>query len=225
MATVTEPFASSLSVEKRRSADVAFDAIESLIVCLQIAPGSPVVEADIVHMTGLTRTPVREALMRMVSGGLITPQPRRGLVVAPIDVRDHLDVITTRRALERLIASHSARRATSAQRQDLVQAAREMAQAAAQDDLDAYMRADQNLDRINHAACGNRSAAFAVRPLVVHCRRFWYAYQHAGEMMQDARAHLEMVRAIASGDEAAAADGAGLLMDYLEQFARRAIDS
>jgi len=140
-------------------------------------------------------------------------------------VRDHLDVIATRRVLERLIANHSARRATNAQRQALVQAAREMAQAATQDDLDAYMRADQNLDRINHAACGNRSAAVAVRPLVVHCRRFWYAYQHAGEMKQGARAHLEMVKAIATGDAVAAADGAGLLMDYLEQFARRVIDS
>jgi len=222
--STSEPFVPSAPAEKRRSADVAFDAIESLIVRLQIAPGSPVVEADIVGMTGLTRTPVREALMRMVSGGLVTPQPRRGLVVSPIDVRDHLDVITTRRALERLIAKHSARRATTAQRQALVQAAQEMMQAAVKDDLDAYMRADQNLDRINHTACGNRSAAFAVRPLVVHCRRFWYAYQHAGEMMQGAQAHLEMVKAIASADETAAADGSELLMDYLEQFARRVID-
>jgi len=221
----TETFAPSAPAEKRRSADVAFDAIESLIVRLHIAPGSPVVEGEIVRMTGLTRTPVREALMRMVSGGLVTQQPRRGLVVSPIDVRDHLDVIATRRALERLIARASARRATTAQRQTLVQAAHDMAQAAANDDLDGYMRADQDLDRINHIACANRSAAFAVRPLVVHCRRFWYAYQHAGEMTQGARAHLEMARAIESGDENAAADGAGLLMDYLEQFARRVLDS
>jgi len=222
MSTPSTPLAPT---EKRRSADVAFDAIESLIVRLQIAPGSPVVEADIVSMTGLTRTPVREALMRMVSGGLITQQPRRGLVVSHIDLRDYLDVITTRRALERLIAKYSARRATIAQRQALVQAAQDMTQAAAKDDLDAYMRADQDLDRINHAACANKSAAFAVRPLVVHCRRFWYAYQHAGEMTQGARAHFEMVKAIGTGDEAAAAHGAEALMDYLEQFARHVIDS
>jgi len=219
------PAARLASSEKRRSTDIAFDMIESLIVRLQIAPGTPIVEADIVEMTGLTRTPVREALMRMVSGGLVMLQPRRGLVVSPIDVRDHLDVIATRRALERLIARSSARRANADQRQALIEAAMQMQEAASRDDLDGYMLADQDLDRINHTACANRSAAFVVRPLVVHCRRFWYAYQHAGEMMQGAWAHLEMVRAIHSGDEAAAADGAELLMDYLDQFARRVIDS
>jgi len=227
MLNVNDPMASvtQTPAEKRRSADVAFDAIESLIVRLQIAPGSPVVEAEIVAMTGLTRTPVREALMRMVSGGLVTQQPKRGLVIAPIDVRDYLDLIATRRVLEGLIAKYSARRATSAQRQALFLAAQEMERAAQQDDLDAYMRADQHLDRINHSACGNRSAATAVRPLVVHCRRFWYAHQHAGEMIQGARAHREMVDAIATGDETAAAKGSDVLMDYLEQFARIVINS
>jgi len=223
MATVS-PSERLASADKRRSTDIAFDMIESLIVRLQIAPGTPIVEADIVAMTGLTRTPVREALMRMVSGGLVTQQPRRGLVVAPIDVRDHLDVIATRRALERLIAKSSARRANAAQRQALIQAAMHMQEAASRDDLDGYMLADQDLDRVNHSACANRSAAFAVRPLVMCCRRFWYAYQHAGEMAQGAWAHLTMARAIDSGDEAAAAAGADLLMDYLEQFARRVID-
>jgi len=211
--------------EKRRSADVAFDAIESLIVRLQIAPGVAVVEADIVALTGLTRTPVREALMRMVALGLVTQQPRRGLVVAPIDVRDQLDVITTRRALERLIARASARRANATQRQALVQAAEQMVEAAAHADLDDYMRADQDLDRINLIACANRSAALAVRPLIVHCRRFWYAYQHAGEVARAALAHLEMARAIESGNEDAAAAGADLLMDYLGEFTRRAMDA
>jgi len=218
------PLVPSAAAEKRRSADVAFDAIESLIARLHIAPGAPVVEADIVAMTGLTRTPVREALMRMVTSGLVVQQPRRGLVVAPIDVRDHLDVIATRRALERLIARTSARRANAAQRRALVLAAEQMVEAAARNDLDDYMRADQNLDRINHTACANRSAVVAVRPLVVHCRRFWYAYQHAGEVGRGAQAHLEMARAIESGDKDAAVAGADVLMDYLSQFAHRAID-
>jgi len=100
-----------------------------------------------------------------------------------------------------------------------------MVQAAARNDLDGYMLSDQNLDRINHAACANRSAAVAVRPLVMHCRRFWYAYQHAGDMTEGARAHLAMAQAIETGNEDAAADGAELLMDYLAKFARRVIDS
>ena len=70
------------------------------------------VEADIVESTGLGRTPVREALLRMVSIGLIAQQPRRGLLVSHIDLAEHLDVIQTRRVLERLIAACAARRAS-----------------------------------------------------------------------------------------------------------------
>ena len=66
---------------KRRAADVAYDRIESLIATLVLAPDAPVVEAELAAQVGLGRTPVREALMRMISVGLIVQQPRRGLRV------------------------------------------------------------------------------------------------------------------------------------------------
>ncbi|GJG98327.1 GntR family transcriptional regulator [Cupriavidus pauculus] len=210
---------------KRRAADIAYDRIETMISKLEIAPGSPVVEADLAEMTELGRTPVREALMRMVSMGLIVQQPRRGLMVSTIDVMDHLDVIATRRVLERLIAASAARRATDVQRKALLASAQKMVKAAQRGNLDEYMAADQALDHINHAACRNRSAVKAVIPLIVQCRRFWYAYQHEGEIAEGAQAHHAMASAIASGNEAEAARGADLLMDYLERFARRVIDA
>jgi len=210
---------------KRRAADIAYDRIETMISKLEIAPGSPVVEAELAEMTELGRTPVREALMRMVSMGLIVQQPRRGLMVSTIDVMDHLDVIATRRVLERLIAASAARRATDAQRKALLASAQKMVKAAQRGNLDEYMAADQALDHVNHAACRNRSAVKAVIPLIVQCRRFWYAYQHEGEIAEGAQAHQAMASAIASGNEADAARGADLLMDYLERFARRVIDA
>ena len=108
---------------RRRAADVAYDAIESLISTLQLEPGSQIVEAEIAERTGMGRTPVREALLRMSSIGLIVQQPRRGLLVSGIDLADHLDVIQTRRVLEGLIAACSARRATATQRKEIVRCA------------------------------------------------------------------------------------------------------
>ena len=210
---------------KRRDADLAYDAIESLISTLQLQPGSPVIDAAIAEQTGLGRTPVREALQRMVSIGLITQQPRRGLLVSNIDLADHLDVIHTRRVLERLIAACSARRASAGQRKDIVRCAEQMTKAAARDHLEDYMLADHALDQVNHQACQNHSAVKCVVPLIVQCRRFWYAYQHAGEITEGARAHMELAQGIATGDERAAMAGADQLMDYLERFARRVIDN
>ena len=210
---------------KQRAADQAFEAIEGLISTLGLEPGTPVVEADLAERIQLGRTPVREALLRMVALGLIQPQPRRGLVVSTIDLAEHLDVIQTRRVLERLIAGCSARRATAAQRQDILRCAQSMVDAAVSGELAGYMLADRTLDKANHRACRNFSAVQCVQPLIVKCRRFWYAYQHEGDLAEGARHHLSLAQGIAQGDERAAQDGADALMDYLEAVAQRVIAS
>jgi len=212
------------STVPKRAADIAYDAIERMISTLQLEPGSAVVEADIIERAGLGRTPVREALLRMVSIGLIDQEPRRGLRVSSIDLADYLDVVQTRRVLERLIAGCSARRANRTQREQIVQCAQRMVQEAANGNLDGYMRADRELDVVNHRASQNTSAVNAVSPLIVQCRRFWYAYQHEGDIVEGARAHLALAEGIATGNEAAAVAGADWLMTYLEQFARRIIE-
>jgi DNA-binding GntR family transcriptional regulator len=215
----------SADLPKRRAADVAYDAVESMIATLQMQPGTPVVEAELVQRTGLGRTPLREALLRMVSAGLITQEPRRGLRVSNVQLADHLDLLQTRRALEQLIATAAARRATPPQRAAILDCAAHMMRAAEGGNLDDYMRADQMLDHACHEACGNTSAVTAVIPLLIQCRRFWYAYQHEGDVMEGARHHLAMAQAIASGNERAAARAADTLMDYLEGFARKVIDA
>ena len=78
---------------KLRAADVAYDTLESMIVTLQLKPGAPIVEAELVDSTGLGRTPLREALMRMSSNGLIVQLPRRGLIVSDIEAAEHLTLI------------------------------------------------------------------------------------------------------------------------------------
>lgn len=216
--------ANALPQPKMRAADVAYDMLESMIVTLVLQPGAPIVEAELIAATGLGRTPLREALLRMSSNGLIVQLPRRGLIVSDIDVAGHLTLLETRRALERLIASSAARRATAQQRKDMAACGRKMVAAAKKKDLDAYMQADQDLDHVIHAACRNPSAVAAVIPLVVQCRRFWYAYQHEGDVTEGARCHMELAAAIADGNPDAAVAGADRLVDYLESFARKVID-
>src|SRR3546814_9136587 len=84
--------------------------------------------------------------MRLVSGGLVEQEPRRGLRVSDIRVAEHLTLIDTRRVLEHLIASGSARWATPDQRSAIVQHADEMVAAADAGDIKGYMLADQLLD-------------------------------------------------------------------------------
>lgn len=212
------------SVPKTRAAEQAYDAIESLIATLRLAPGSAVVESELIQLTGLGRTPVREALMRLLAIGLIEQQPRRGLRISDIRLAEHLVLIDTRRVLERLIAAGAARRATPAQREAIRQHAQRMAEAATAGDLDGYMQADQGLDHVCHDACRNPYAVQAVTPLTVRCRRFWYAYQYEGDLAHGAECHRVLAERIAQGKPDEAANAAEVLMDYLEAFTRKIIE-
>lgn len=209
---------------KKRIAEAAYDAIENLIATLALEPNQPIVESELVRITGFGRTPVREALMQLVANGLIEQQPRRGMRVSEIRIAEHLVLIETRRVLERLIARASARRATQSQKESLLKFAQEMVKSAEKQDLSGYMNADQSLDRVNHQACRNPYAVSAVVPMIVQCRRFWYAFQHDGDMGRGAAAHLTLAKGIYQGDADLASEGADALMDYLAEFTHKVIE-
>jgi len=207
-------------VEKKRAADIAYDALESMIVTMELKPGSPIIEAMLIEKTGLGRTPLREALMRMSSNGLILQMPRRGLVVSDIEASAHLSLIETRRVLERLIVQNAAEKASVQQRKELVVCAEQMLIAAKRHTLGEYMAADQAFDHIVQNACANPSAVAAVIPLIIKSRRFWYAYQHEGDLEECARCHLLVAKAVSKGKTELAIKAIDGLMDYLESFAR-----
>ena len=62
-----------------------YDQLRSAIVNLELPPGSPLDEVRLSQQFSLSRTPVREALVRLVGDGLVTTLPNRSTVVAPID--------------------------------------------------------------------------------------------------------------------------------------------
>ena len=210
----------SLPVEKKRAADIAYDKLESLIVTMELTPGAPIIEADIIKKTGLGRTPLREALMRMSSNGLIRQMPRRGLVDSDIEPSAHLSLLATRRVLERLIIQNASEKISAQQGKELVICAEQMLIAAKRRTLTEYMAADGAFDHIVQDASENPSAVAAVTPLIIKSRRFWYAYQHEGDLEECARCHLLVAKAVAKNKTEQASKAIDGLMDYLESFAK-----
>lgn len=208
---------------KSRVTELAYNAIETLIATLKLEPGQDIVESDLVQMTGLGRTPIREALMRLVARGLIEQQPRRGLRVSEIRIAEHLMLIETRRVLEQLIAAGASRRATPTQREQILAHAQAMSDAAQRGDMQGYMDADRLLDQIIHEACRNPFAVQAVIPMVVQCRRFWYAFQYEGDLEHGAQCHTRLAQGVAAANVDQALDGANALMDYLVSFTYKVI--
>jgi DNA-binding GntR family transcriptional regulator len=64
------------------------------------ADGALLSEADIAATVGVSRTPVREALLRLESEGLVALYPKRGALVRPVSAQEIEDVIDARRLVE-----------------------------------------------------------------------------------------------------------------------------
>ncbi len=202
----------------------AYDRVEEAIVTLELPPGTVFSEIELSERIGIGRTPLREALQRLAQDGLIRVMPRRGMVVTEVNITEYLTVLETRRVLDRLIASKAARRAQPQQRAELETCAREIDAAAQEDDLARFMRLDRRGDALLAQASRNAFAARAVRSLHAHCRRFWYVYRHDGDLGHTAALHAGILRAVAEGNQTAAAVHSDKLIDYLEKFARDALE-
>ncbi|MBN8993922.1 MAG: GntR family transcriptional regulator [Rhizobiales bacterium] len=62
-----------------------YDALKHDILMMTLAPGEPLDETRLSHRFAMSRTPVREALVRLAAEGLVTTLPNRNTIVAPID--------------------------------------------------------------------------------------------------------------------------------------------
>ncbi len=93
--------------------DQVYDRLRAAILAGDLAPGSPLVEAELALSLGASRTPIREALLRLETEGLIEPRGARSLFVRELK-RDEVECIfEVREALETLAARRASRRMTA----------------------------------------------------------------------------------------------------------------
>jgi DNA-binding GntR family transcriptional regulator len=210
--------------------EAAYLRIEEMIVTLELPPGSLVSESILSERLGIGTTPIREALQRLAREYLIQILPRRGVVVTNIDVRQQLQVLETRRELDRLVACAAARRGQAADRARFTGIARDMRQAVNVGDLNAFLRADASLNDALALAARNEIASRTVATLHSVSRRFWFFHRNDNAVGQSdpnntMRLHVAFAKALASGEEAAVALACDALIDDLVDFARSTLDA
>jgi DNA-binding GntR family transcriptional regulator len=195
-------------------------------VTLQLPPGSAVSEGMLSRRLRIGRTPIREALQRLARERLVVILPRRGIVVSEINVRSQLRLLETRREVERLVTRSAARRATDGERRRMKVLAELFGRCARNNDDTRFMRVDREFNELCLAASKNEFAAGAMRLMQSLSRRFWYHhYKEAADMPETAKLHADIARAIASGDETAAAAATDRLMSMIESFTRATVSA
>lgn len=80
-----KPKQSSPARAKALGSQVVYAALRQAILELELEPGAPLDEVGLAEQFRLSRTPVREALVRLAGDGLVTTLPNRATIVTPID--------------------------------------------------------------------------------------------------------------------------------------------
>src|ERR1700704_1870644 len=141
---------SALAVTRRngrpRAATAASKIYSDLgteLVSLQRPPGEAVSEAAIALSYGVSRTPVREAILRLSDEGLLEIFPQSGIFVSLIPIAALPEAIIIRKSLEATTAQMAAERATASQILGLHAILERQREANAAKDSDAFHRADE----------------------------------------------------------------------------------
>jgi DNA-binding GntR family transcriptional regulator len=204
----------------------AYRQIEELIVTLELPPETILSEQSLAQRLNIGRTPIREALQRLARDGLVVILPRRGILVSQINLKTQMRLLEVRRELERLMARSAAERATSEETIQFAGIARDMRRASDRADDMTFMRLDRALNELVSQAARNEFAARAMGLMHGLSRRFWYQhYRQAGDLPLSARLHADLADAIARRDTDAAGKASDLLIDYIESFARKTIET
>ncbi len=203
----------------------AYRRIEELIVTLELPPGTVLSEQLLAQRLEIGRTPVREALQRLVRDGLVNILPRRGILVSEINLHTQMRLLEIRREVERLMARCAAERATPAEVAAFAGIAAGMRDASRRSDDLAFLRLDHALNALISQAARNEFATRAMGLMHGLSRRFWYQhYREAGDLPLSAKLHAELAEAIAGRRPPDAGAASDRLIDYIESFARKTID-
>ena len=141
---------------RKSQAVVAYEQLKRRILDNELSAGYQAMETEIASMLEMSRTPVREALIRLANEGLVEVRPRHGMRVLPVSADDMREIYQILTALESSAAAMIARRGVSTEESArLRQTLSDMDGALARDDLKAWAAADQEFHWLLVEFCGN----------------------------------------------------------------------
>jgi DNA-binding GntR family transcriptional regulator len=135
----------------------AAHALRELVFSGELAPGSDHLETELAERLGMSRTPVREAVLVLESQGLLEVRPRKGVRIMPISPADMREIYEVLTELESMAADRAARAGYGAvELSELQSAIRDMDEALGRDDRTAWAEADERFHRELVRLGGNR---------------------------------------------------------------------
>jgi DNA-binding GntR family transcriptional regulator len=186
--------------------EIAYQRIRSMILDNEMPAGFQVTEQDMAEKLDISRTPTREALLKLEAEGLIEIWPRHGMRVKHISIDDLREIYQMVTVLEASAARFAAENGVSAALlAEMRKSIEDMDAALAADDLREWAKADRTFHRLLIQAGGNRRLAETVETLNGQAHRLrMITLSIRPKPTNSNRDHEDVVEAIARGDGEAA---------------------
>ncbi len=186
--------------------DDVYLRLRDAIVDGTFAPGESLRDGDLAEWLGVSRTPVREAMLRLAASGLIVAQPGRSTVVAEMHedaVRHARDVVA---AMHSLAARLAVPELSSAVVDEMRRANDSFARAVESGDADAAIAADDAFHGTLVRASGNPALASVLEQFEPVVRRAEFLRFVSVDRFASLERHARLIELCAAGDADAAAD-------------------
>ena len=207
-ASPSDPAAALPEEDRENQADRAYRELKRLVLDAALPAGAQLLELEAAARLGMSRTPVREAMIRLAQEGMIEIRPRHGMRVLPVSAHDMREIYQVLTGLEATAAALVARRGLDpAGIAAMRQAVRDMDRALDADDLPGWARADERFHTLLVGASGNRRLAALVGQLSDQAHRARMStLRLRPKPTKSNRDHEALVEAIEKGDPARAHD-------------------
>ncbi len=207
---------------RKTKAEIAAEMLEAAIVNCDIEPGSVMVEADLVEMLGLGRTPVREALVRLSSENLVR-LGRAGIVIPELNAITMLKLLELREPIERLCIQKAILRRTDEDTKRFQQIL-ETLEPLPSDDRSGFMDLLRQIHRALAEASKNEFILSTMKTTQGLSHRFWRYFATDEDQRFCTGLYCRLLTGLVSGDESEPVRQSEALMTYLRQFTRHQMD-
>ncbi len=204
--------------------------IVALIVSAEYRPGSVLTEAALSRAMGVSRTPVREALLRLEAEGVLESTLARGFMLRALSRSEAAELYPILAALEAVAVQNAGRNLKPAL--GTLRAA--LGELEACTDAVGRWQLDTAWHTTLTSACGNRRLAGLIAQLRTSLSRYELAYMQQVRSREEAdRQHREILSALEAGDAGRAAslltehwhDGEQLILGWLAQSEPASLDA
>jgi DNA-binding GntR family transcriptional regulator len=189
---------------QQRGDQQVYDAIYDAVIDHRLPPGTKLTEAAFAGIFGVSRTIVRQALLRLAHDNIVTLRPNRGAVVASPSVAETRAVFEARRIIESGVIPSVIRAASKEDFNRLRALVKEEQRALERREPRSYIRLSGEFHVRLAEIAGNSVLADFLTELVSRTSLIIAVYEIAGNAACEPDAHLELIEEISRGDESRA---------------------